>query len=196
MCSISAISNVNSPTFKQLPMRNSSKQFQKETERMTFNSSMIGLSAIGVASIAFIALSNKNVSKTAKKEVATFVDFMKEAKRLRLDEPQNIKNQIVEKNIIGTGANSVVYKFSEPSMDRWAIKLDSKHVKEESFNNPIEKVEDVFGGLNMGQEIARIGENVHILKRIHGEPHSIPNWSAHRTDQTPITKKDADTFIN
>lgn len=100
----------------------------------------------------------------------------------------------MKKNIIGTGANSTVYKFSNPKMQNWAIKVDKKQ-SQPTLPQEIREIKDEFGDINMGQEIASIGKNIHILKRIQGKPHSIENWSTHRNNKTPITQQDASTFI-
>lgn len=126
-----------------------------------------------------------------------FVDFMKVSKQAGVDNAEDIGRNCTKKNILGTGANSVVYKFSNPLLDRWAIKVDIKHNDyKDSFSHPIQPVDDEFRGMNMGQEIARIGNRVHILKRINGKPHSFENWSKHRAEGTKITEEDASVFLD
>lgn len=74
MCSISAISAVHSPNFKSSALSKQQKRAKLDDERLCFNSAIIGLSAIGVASIAMIALNNKNIARTVSKKSDTFIN--------------------------------------------------------------------------------------------------------------------------
>ncbi len=74
MCSISAISAVHSPNFKGSSLSKQQLKAKINEQKMSFNSAIIGLSAIGVASIAMIALNNKNIARTVSKKSDTFIN--------------------------------------------------------------------------------------------------------------------------
>ena len=103
----------------------------------------------------------------------------------------------IEKNIIGTGQNSKVYKFSNPLMNNWVIKINTKHNDyENSFYQNLVQIPDEFEGYNMGQAIAGLGDRIQILKKINAQPHSIKDWSNHRKNCAPIKQEEATKFLD
>ncbi len=159
---------------------------------------LTGLSAIGVVTIGVLALKNKGKSgKIIKDEVLSFVDFMRACKDYGYSNIKNITEDCIDENVIGSGAHSVVYKFAHPKMRNWAIKVDKptfNDIPNEQLTKIVE-VPDEFEGFNMGQEIAGIGSRIHILKRIHGVPHSVKDWSSHISQQNPMTAQEANSFL-
>lgn len=127
----------------------------------------------------------------------SFQEFSRLIKELKITEPKDFYANCIEQNLIGTGANSKVYKFSDSRLKNWVIKVNTKHGGiENNIATSIQEIADEFIGVNMGQEIAKLGENVTILKRINGKPHSIENWSAHRSQSREITKEMTATFVD
>lgn len=151
---------------------------------------LTGLGALSAVSVAILAIKTKHT-----KADYSFKNLIKQSRLTGLNKPQDFIKECIEENIIGTGANSKVYKFSNRKMQNWVIKIDKKCSREAGLPQKITEIKDEFGNINMGQEIASIGENVHILKRIQGNPHSIQNWSAHRASKAPITQQDASGFL-
>ena len=136
---------------------------------------------------------NKEIKKLAK----AYRKAKSEEKKADIKEPKTLVNDCVDENIIGSGQNSVVYKFSNPLLDNWAMKVIKKDSDlQESFKQPISKMSDDFENVNMGQAIAEIGERVQILKKIPGKSHSISNWSTRRAEGTPITAEEAEKFLS
>ncbi len=155
--------------------------------KIAINPNLYNNFSVSYASYGF----NGNTKKTDLFD--EFVNIMKINNLKTIDLQKNCKPE----NIIGSGQNSVVYKFDDLNFDNWVIKIDINNIKDNNlFLNPIKKVKNEFGTENMGQEIAKIGEHVHILKRIKGNPHSFPNWSLHRKNATPITKEESVKFLN
>lgn len=158
----------------------------------TTSKTMIGLTALGVASAAVVSIRSKKPQ--LKKD--DFQEFMRVIKELGISKSEDIAKNCTEKNILGTGANSTVYKFTHPKLDNWAIKVITKNKDyQSSFSKDIQESVDQFKGLNMGQEIGHIGDSVLILKRINGKPHSIADWSTRRRDGIEITKEEANNFL-
>ncbi len=110
----------------------------------------------------------------------------------------DIIDSCTKENIIGSGANSIVYKFSAPDLKDWVIKFDTfeKPNIDKLNNYKIYKVQNEFPKTNMGQEIARIGDSVHILRRLSGKAHSLQNWSYRCSKNIPITADDATDFLS
>lgn len=151
---------------------------------------LTGIGVLGAISVAILATKAKS-----QKPNYSFKNFIEKSRFINLEKPQDIINECTEKNIIGTGANSTVYKFTHPKMQNWAIKVDKKHLQETQSSQEILEIKDEFPNINMGQEIATIGKNIHILKRIHGKPHSIKDWSINRQNKTPISQQEASSFL-
>ena len=161
-----------------------------------------GLACLGVIGAAVYAIQtrNKNVVKNLFKpyqeELFNFAAYLKKSQEANILTSKDYLENCIEKNIIGTGQNSKVYKFNNPLMNNWVIKVETKHDDFlKSFSQGLQQLPDEFLGFNMGQPIAQIGERVKILKKIDGKPHSIKNWSSHRRNQIPITQDDAKTFL-
>lgn len=161
-----------------------------------------GLACLGVIGAAVYAIQTKNKNAVKKlfkpyqEELFNFDAYLKKAQEANISTPNDYLANCIEKNIIGTGQNSKVYKFTNPLMNNWVIKVETKHNDYlESFFQGLKQLPDEFVGFNMGQPIAKIGERVKILKKIDGKPHSIKDWSSHRRNQIPITQDDAKTFL-
>lgn len=132
--------------------------------------------------------------KGACKDTFSFEEFNNARREAGIYNLEDLKSNIKDKNIMGTGANSTVYAFDNPQLDNWVLKVDKK-----PFHNPcsmfIEKTEDKFGGQNMGQEIAKAGDRYHILKKIKGDVHSVVDWSYHINNNSQVTPKEAQYFL-
>ena len=193
--------------------RSNSDKTQKEKKELSNNSNVdnnfnkskyltAGLGCMAVAGAAAVAIRTKN-KKTAiqsikpyQEEFYNFSAFLKKLKEANINTAADYLANCTEKNILGTGQNSVVYKFDSPLLENWVIKVNTKHNDfTHSFNNVIQQTADVFSGFNMGQEIARFDDTVKILKRIDAKPHSVKDWSAHRKNNTEITVKEASDFL-
>ena len=110
------------------------------------------------------------------KDSLSFDNFNQCRKIANICSISELTKNISPDNFLGAGANSLVYSFSDPVLSKWALKVDK-----EPFSNEkgfvIRKSRDDFYGMNMGQEIARIGDRYRILKKIEGVPHSLLDWS-------------------
>lgn len=156
---------------------------------------LTALATLSMMSAIFVAQKNQTKMQESKDELS-YENFEKKLLDAELKEPEDFYSICIEENLIGTGANSRVYKFSHPSLESWVLKVDTKHGGIESNNaRSIEKVDEEFAGVNMGQEIARLGKNVTVLKRITGSPHSIENWSVHRSKNAKITSEMSTSFL-
>ena len=182
---------------KKTPPKKEHRQDNKENNKSSLI--MSGLTAAAAVGAAIVIINNQKpkAAEIVKQELNTFADFLQKARESGLNKSEDYLKNCIDANILGTGANSKVYKFTNPLMKNWAIKIDTKHGDfMESFSKPLQQVEDEFSGLNMGQEIAKIGDRVHILKRINGKPHSIPDWSTHRRSKVPIKQEEAGDFLS
>ncbi len=158
------------------------------------------LGCMAVAGIAVLAIRAKSKPsfKQFNDELFNLSAFFNQADKANIKSPEGFISNCIESNIIGSGQNSVVYKFSNPLMENWVIKI-SKSAGDnfkDYFYLPLRQIQDDFAGYNMGQPIAGFGENVKILKRIKGKPHSIENWAEHRRAQIEITPQQASDFIS
>lgn len=126
---------------------------------------------------------------------ASFEDFNKARLNAGIRTIEDLEENITEENLLGTGANSTVYSFNDPTLDKWAIKVDKTPFKKES-KTLFSKTTDVFEGANMGQEIAKAGNRYRILKKIEGRVHSIKDWSYKINGNIPISKSEALQFVS
>ena len=188
---------VNTTTPQSLTEQPKSKNKMSNTSKIA----MVGLVGLGIAGATYVAITQK---KPINKELNDFATFIKKAEYFGFNNTHKLRAQCIEENIIGTGQNSIVYRFSMPEMKNWAIKI-SRHPDEVkygitapvdySFGKPIVEIPDSFNGLNMGNPIAQIGERITILKRIHAKPHSIKDWSAHARAGKEITQAETIEFL-
>ncbi|MBQ4078708.1 hypothetical protein IJD15_05960 [bacterium] len=92
-------------------------------------------------------------------------------------------------NIVGQGANSIVYNI--PSLDDYVLKVLNK-----DDPNKID-MNEFPSDVNLGQPVWQDENNPRllILKKIEGKEHSIPNWS--RTVGVPllVTKEQSTKFV-
>lgn len=107
---------------------------------------------------------------------------------------KELQKNISDKNLLGSGLNSRVYSLNDPKLGGWVIKVDKNSPKED-FEEPLRKTENVFGGENFGQEIAKMGQGVHVLKKIDGMPHSVGDWSSHINNFSTVSEAEAKNFL-
>lgn len=187
-------------TAKESGLKNSDKKIiDSKSKSLYITAGFCGLAAAGAA-ITLIQSKNKKAAKILFKpfqeELYNFSAYLKKAKEANINSAKDYMDNCVEKNIIGTGQNSVVYKFTNPIMDNWVIKVNTKHNDfAGSFSHNPVQIPDEFEGFNMGQSIAALGERVRILKKIDAKPHSIKDWSSHRRSGVPIKQEEAQNFL-
>ena len=125
----------------------------------------------------------------------SYNNFIEAAKRCGINSLQDLKSNVRIENLIGAGANSKVYKFDNPKLNRWVLKEDIY-----PFIKPaeglFEAVKDDFEGRNLGQEIAKSGRKYRILKKVEGTTHSIENWSKRIDNGSFVDRKDSLEFID
>ena len=190
----------NFVSFKQ------SKTQNNKIENKTNNNktaALTGLSCLGATAAAIVAIrsKNKNAAKALfrpyEEQLYNFKAYLEKAQEANIKTAKDYLANCVEKNILGTGQNSKVYKFNNPIMDNWVIKVNSgrTNLNENCFNE-LKQIPDEFEGFNMGQPIASFGNEIYILKKINAKPHSIPNWAHHRRSNIDIKPQEADSFLN
>ncbi len=201
------LTNVKKPLNFSRSQQNASKQklqnpnTNKDKSENKYAYFMPGLGCLAVAGVAAVAMHNKNSAKNLfkpfKEELFNFAAYLQKAKEANIKSAQDYMANCVEKNIIGTGQNSKVYKFSNPLMNNWVIKINIKHNDyENSFYQNLVQIPDEFEGYNMGQAIAGLGDRIQILKKINAQPHSIKDWSNHRKNCAPIKQEEATKFLD
>jgi len=203
MYSVKIAPNFQGQTFKQIKLTTPTNQTSTTTEpqknSLKENSGLIltGLvcaAAIGAAIIS--GRSPKNKIIPYNDELFTFKTLVSKLKQLGADSTAKITQNCTDENIVGMGSTSKVFQFTDPTLENWVIKVDTKH---NGLNNSaffvLEEVEDEFSGANMGQEIGKIGPFIKILKKIDGVPHSLKDWSVHRAADAPITAEQAGDFL-
>lgn len=122
-------------------------------------------------------------------------DFINDIKKAKIEDKDFFAN-IEPENLLGSGKNSDVYCFSNPLMNRWAIKVEkSASLDNISFPIIFEEIPDDFEGMNMGQEIAKTQDKIAILKRINGTPHSIKLWSQVRANKEAFSGDEVENFV-
>ena len=165
------------------------KDFSKENTGL-----ITGLCCAAAAGAAFILIRNRHI---ANKLRYSYENFVKIAKKSGLKEPKDFLKSCTENNIIGTGENSTVYKFSQEPLKNWVIKVDKKlENPEKYFEQPLKKLETDFDEMNMGEAIAGIGDHVKILKKAEGTPHSFKDWAVRRAEKRKIEPEEAETFLS
>ena len=149
-----------------------------------------------LSNIANLNISNINVTSfKGKIDESSFEEFNKARLSAGIYTIENLEENITEENILGTGANSTVYSFNNPKLDKWALKVD-KTSFETSSKSLFEKTPDAFEGVNMGQEIAKAGDRYRILKKIQGNVHSIKDWSYKINGNIPVSQTEALQFVS
>lgn len=102
---------------------------------------------------------------------------------------------ITPKGILGRGRDSVCYQI--PGVKNFVFKLTSPASlkKENILELPIIEITDEFEGRNFGQEIAKIGNDIKILRRVEGVAHSFPCWIDYLLKKKELKKKQAEVFL-
>lgn len=149
------------------------------------------LSALAMQNIMFV---NKPSFK-GKIDSYSFEEYNKARLAAGINTINDLEENIIEENLLGTGANSSVYSFSNKALNKWAIKVDKIPFTTAS-NTLFEKVDDEFEGANLGQEIAKAGTRYRILKKIEGNTHSIKDWSYKINGNIPISETEALQFVS
>lgn len=144
-----------------------------------------------------VVLSCKKTSFSGLQKLTSigFEDFEKQLSKSKISLNDLLRNNVKKENLLGTGAYSRVYSIT--GIDDYVIKvfkdktqnLKNKTYKIEPENNP-------FEDKNIGQPIAKIADGILVLKRQHGEEHSIKNWSERIKDPNTLTKQDAKKFLS
>lgn len=102
---------------------------------------------------------------------------------------------ITPNNFLGQGRLSICYQI--PKIEDFALKFANKQVltQEHLSSATLSEVVDDFDGRNFGQPVAKLGDNIMISKRVHGEPHSIPYWYNYLFNTDAITSEQAKYFL-
>lgn len=130
-----------------------------------------------------------------KQDKYSYKEFIKAAGQSGINSVSDLENNIKQENIIGIGANSEVFKFDNPKLEKWVLKRD-KNPFYEPVKNLFEPVTDDFFGFNVGQEIAKSGNRYRILKKVTGTPHSIANWSHTIDNGSHVNREESLEFLN
>ncbi len=134
-----------------------------------------------------LAAVNRPLAFKGSGDKFSYENFRKAAQEAGLNSVIDYYAQMTPENFIGGGANSDVYKFSDPRLENWVMKVYKKGGIWENYNP--------LGDLNMGQDIASC--NFDILKKVSGTPHSVENWSEHVKGETfQVTRKEALKFLS
>ena len=139
-----------------------------------------------ISAFYYTVLSFKRLNEAMPRELASKIPNGVDIRDL-------LENAKTRKNIIGSGANSVVYNI--PQLDDYVLKVLNSEDANTIFEN--EFPEDV----NVGQPIWQDPENPRhlVLKKVEGKEHSIPNWNTTiwdpaRFSPLPVTKEQATLF--
>ncbi len=204
MNSLAIVPNFKGQAFEQLRLQKSDfVQPNIKSPKKSFVKDNSGLILAGLACAAAIGFAIASGRSSKVTTVAKYDDNLFSFKELtqRLlnsgkTTTHDITQNCINENLIGTGADSKVFKFSDPILDNWVIKVNVKHG---GLNNSqyygLTQVDDEFLGLNMGQAVGEIGPHIQILKKIDGIPHSLKDWSAHKAANAPITPTQAGDFL-
>ena len=91
-------------------------------------------------------------------------------KDIRYSITQKVMESIRDKNLIGEGSNSKVYRFADSSIDKYVIKVLKPNANTYPQLNELPKY-------NFGQAVSRIQHNVYILRKQNGVQHGFENWT-------------------
>ncbi len=176
------------------PKNFKSNQHIKNDKTNYLWASLACLSVLGAA-IYVVKTKNKNVFKQFNEAFYNFSALTGRLNEANVKTQQDFLKNCIEPNLIGKGQNSKVYRFNNKLLDNWVIKVDVNYNYEDNLSSALTQIPDEFYGYNMGQPIAKIGDNIQILKKIEAKPHSIKNWSEHRRQGLPIEQQDAKAFL-
>lgn len=128
--------------------------------------------------------------RSLRKEGQTFSDF-----KLYNDEfgiTSRLSEIIDDKNCVGEGRSNKVYKlpYTEKFMLKAYKKLSPEYISE--YQEKLAPVQDIFTNINVGQAIARMGDNILFIIKQDGEQHSIPFNKRKDIGQEDILKYLAD----
>ena len=183
--------NITFKVHKQTqPVQNGSSKATSETINDN-NKILNSLNSYAAQNIAHIKLT----SFKGKTDEESFEEFNKARIKAGIYSIEDLKKNIRATNILGAGANSIVYSFNDKELSKWAIKVD-KHPFYKPTQTLFEKSDDEFYGVNMGQEIAKAGDRYRILKKIDGKVHSLTNWSHKINSNIPISEAEALQFAS
>lgn len=82
---------------------------------------------------------------------------------------QNVLESIADKNIIGEGKNSKVYKFLDDSLSKYVIKVLKPNCNSTPSLNELPRY-------NFGQAICKIQDNIYVLRKQYGVQHGFTKW--------------------
>ena len=154
------VSGVHAPVhFRGTESNNVQKNstYKKHSDKRSEIALIAGLCCMAAGGAALVAIRARN-KNAAKSLMLSFDDFIAALKKADIKEPKTLVNDCVDENIIGSGQNSIVYKFSNPLLDNWAMKVIKKDSDlQESFKQPISKMSDDFENVNI--EIQDLLEN-------------------------------------
>ena len=145
------------------------------------------------AGSSILASQNKNL--ISFKSNYSFDNFKRTCIRLGIKDVKDLESNINVSNLMGTGANSSVYRFNSPELDNWVLKVDKQPFRSNS-NKLFTETPDELRGINLGQEIATAGDRYRILKKVTGVPHSTPDWSKKINKNSKVSLVDAWKFQN
>lgn len=141
----------------------------------------------------FMGINNKVSALNKKSEDPySFENFEKARKDAGIYSQEDLEKEIKPENLLGKGSHSKVYKFSDPKLDKWVIK-----VEQDCMLRLANTEQNEFKGINVGQEITNSWKIFSILKKIEGEPHSVKNWSDRAAEHDfTVTKSEAKDFLS
>ena len=182
---------------------------QNTKESNKLRNTLICLGAIGAATVIGKIIIGKgkkgntiiptmidnNISIPRENINNSFEALVSKLDELGLKSADSVLLNCTEKNFLGSGANSNVYKFTDEKMENWAIKV-LKCPKENSNSLELTKIEDRLIEMNMGQPIAKFGERILILKRIKGIAHAIPEWASRGKYNIKYTQQEAENLVS
>ena len=119
-------------------------------------------------------------SKLLKEEIKNFdnlgYDVFKISYKKSKLKMGDIVKECTQENKLGSGSNCIgVFKFNHELLKNWVIKLYKYH--SDTMKKGLYRVKDDLNGFNFGQEIAKIDNNIGILKCSQGKIISFPDWS-------------------
>lgn len=170
--------------------------YRKINQQQFIPNSPIQNSGINQANVPYLYT---NISFQQK---LNYGDFLKNLHSVHKN--KSIKNIVLstinnESNYIGSGFNADVYSI--PGIDNYLIRIERKNFNVQSLlENPI--IPELQNELapNFGQYIASNNHGLFITKKVHGESHSLPNWSNVikdlETNKRELKYKEAELILN
>ncbi len=134
-------------------------------------------------------------------ENLNFPNFVTEYKKTHpgLSYLEFIKQNAVAENLLGVGKHGSVYSL--PKLDNYVMKIPHslaktmQDIQPDSNEAVFHRAADPNPGQNYGQAIAENNLGVEILRKVNGEPNSIPDWMAKLVNPESLTKEDAQLFL-